>query len=65
MQPALGLDVRNRRQLLEKLREYDREGLGGIPVSEVKEALSKPDKAIEVRGSINGGRNHRGGGRGQ
>ena len=50
MQPALGLDVRNRRQLLEKLREYDREGLGGVLMSEVKEALPNPEKAVQVRG---------------
>ena len=46
--PALGLKVRNRRQLLERLREYEREGLGGIPKSEVAEALPNPEKAIKV-----------------
>ncbi len=48
-QPSIGLDVRNRRQLLVKLAEYEREGLGGIPMSEVKEALHKPEKAVKVR----------------
>lgn len=46
--PALGLEVRNRRQLLERLREYEREGLGGIPKSEVEEALPHPEKSIKV-----------------
>ena len=40
--------MRNRRQLLERLREYEREGLGGIPKSEVAEALPNPEKAIKV-----------------
>ena len=47
-QPVLGLNVRNRRQLLEKLRDYDRRGLGGIPMSEIREALHNPDKAVTV-----------------
>ena len=48
MQPTLGLEVRNRKQLLERLRENDREGLGGIPMSEIREALHSPDKAVTV-----------------
>ena len=48
MQPTLGLEVRNRKQLLERLRENDREGLGGIPMSEIREALHNPDKAVTV-----------------
>lgn len=48
-QPSIGHDVRNRRQLLAKLVEYEREGLGGIPMSEVKEALYKPEKAVQVK----------------
>ena len=46
--PALGLDVRSRRQLLEKLMEFEREGLGGVLMSEVKEALHNPEKAVKV-----------------
>lgn len=47
-QPTLGLEVRNRRQLLARLKEYDHEGLGGIPLSEIREALAHPDKAMSV-----------------
>ena len=47
--PSLGGNVRNYKQLLKKLMEYDRMGLGGIPTSEIKEALSNPDKALHVR----------------
>lgn len=50
--PALGLEVRNRRQLLERLRKNEREGLGGIPKSEVEEALPNPEKAIKVRACV-------------
>ena len=46
--PALGLDVRSRKQLLEKLMEYERKGLGGVLMSEVKEALHNPEKAVKV-----------------
>ena len=49
-QPTLGLGVRNRRQLLERLRDNDRQGLGGIPVSEIREAVHNPDKAMTVSG---------------
>ena len=46
--PALGLDVRSRKQLLEKLMDYERKGLGGVLMSEVKEALHNPEKAVKV-----------------
>ena len=48
LQPTLGLEVRSRRQLLERLRDNDRRGLGGIPMSEIREALQHPDKAMAV-----------------
>jgi hypothetical protein len=38
--------VRNRRQLLERLRDNDRQGLGGILMSEIREAVHNPDKAM-------------------
>ena len=50
MQPTLGLEVRNRRQLLERLRDNDRQGLGGIPMSEIREAVHNSDKAMAVSG---------------
>lgn len=49
-QPTLGLEVRNRRQLLERLRYNDQNGLGGIPMSEIREAVHNPDKAMAVSG---------------
>jgi hypothetical protein len=46
LQPMLGLEVRSRRKLLERLRQNDQRGLGGIPMSEIREALHNPDKAM-------------------
>ena len=47
--PALGLGVRNRRQLLETLKEWCREGIGGMTMSDIREAVYNPDRAIRVR----------------
>lgn len=44
--PSLGLAVRNRKQLLAKLRECEQLGLGGVLMSEVREALAEPEKAV-------------------
>ena len=44
--PSLGLAVRNRKQLLAKLRECEHLGLGGVLMSEVQEALAEPEKAV-------------------
>lgn len=46
--PALGLGVRNRRQLLELLKEWEREGKGGMMMSDVREAVYNPERAIKV-----------------
>ena len=46
--PALGHDVCNRKQLLARLREHELKGLGGILVSDIKEAVYNCDKAIKV-----------------
>ena len=46
--PALGLGVRNRRQLLELLKEWEREGKGGMMMSDVREAVHNPERAIKV-----------------
>ena len=46
--PTLGLGVRNRRQLLELLKEWEREGKGGMMMSDVQEAIHNPDRAIRV-----------------
>lgn len=46
--PALGLGVRNRRQLLELLKEWDEHGKGGMPMSDVREAIHNPERAVRV-----------------
>lgn len=46
--PALGHGVCNRKQLLAQLREHEQKGLGGITVSDVKEAVYNYDKALKV-----------------
>ena len=46
--PSLGLGVRNRRQLLEALREWEREGHGGMMMTDIREAVHNPDRAIKV-----------------
>lgn len=46
--PALGLGVRNRRQLLELLKDWEREGKGGMMMSDVREAVYNPERAIRV-----------------
>lgn len=45
--PSLGIGVRNRHQLLHKLQELDRDGLGGVLMNDIKEALPNPDKSIK------------------
>ena len=46
--PTLGLGVRNRRQLLELLKDWEREGKGGMMMSDVREAVYNPERAIRV-----------------
>lgn len=46
--PALGHQVSSRKQLLARLRDYDLEGLGGITMTDIKEALHNPDKVVKV-----------------
>ena len=46
--PALGHNVCNRKQLLSRLREDERDGLGGILLSEIKEAVYSYEKVIKV-----------------
>ena len=46
--PALGHGVRNRKQLLAKLRDNELRGLGGITDSDIKEAVHRHDKAMKV-----------------
>ena len=50
--PALGLGVRNRRQLLELLKDWEREGKGGMMMSDVREAVYNPERAIRVSYTI-------------
>ena len=46
--PTLGHGIRNRKQLLAKLSDNDQKGLGGITMSDIKEAVHKHEKAIKV-----------------
>ena len=46
--PTLGLGVRNRRQLLELLKEWEQDGKGGMLMSDIREALHNPDRAVKV-----------------
>lgn len=46
--PALGHQVRTRKQLLARLQSYDMEGLGGITMTDICEAIPKADKTIKV-----------------
>ena len=46
--PGLGHNVCNRKQLLAKLRDNELKGLGGITISDIKEAVYHHDKAIKV-----------------
>lgn len=46
--PALGHGVCNRKQLLAKLCENERMGLGGLTLSDVKEAVHNHEKVIKV-----------------
>ena len=46
--PSLGLDVRNKKQLLIKLSEYERNGLGGIPMSDIKEAVHHSERVLKA-----------------
>ena len=52
VQPVLG--IRSRSELGKLLKRYDDEGLGGVTMSDVKEALPKPEKAVKasVLGSV-------------
>lgn len=52
--PSLGLGVRNRRQLLELLKEWERDGKGGMMMNDVREAVYNPEKAIRVSPSYCG-----------
>ena len=47
--PALGHGVCNRKQLLAKLRDNEMKGLGGLTLSDIKEAVYNYEKAIKVR----------------
>ena len=46
--PALGLHVRTRKQLLQRLKVNDEEGLGGLLMSEIREAVHSPDRVMKV-----------------
>ena len=46
LQPVLG--IRSRSELGKLLKRYDDEGLGGVTMSDVKEALPKPEKAVQA-----------------
>ena len=46
VQPALG--IRSRSELGKLLKRYDDEGLGCVTMSDVREALPKPEKAVKV-----------------
>jgi len=46
VKPAL--KIKNRHQLAALLERNDREGLGGIKMSDVEEALANPQRAIRV-----------------
>jgi len=46
--PALGHHVRGKKQLLTRLQDYDREGLGGITMTDICEAIPKPEKTVKV-----------------
>lgn len=50
-QPAL--KIKNRHQLAALLERNDREGLGGIKMSDVEEALANPQRAIRVGNTFN------------
>lgn len=46
--PAIGHQVCNRKQLVARLRGNDLEGLGGITMTDIREALHNPDKVVKV-----------------
>ena len=46
--PALGHQVRCKKQLLMRLRQYDMQGLGGITMTDITEAIPKANKIVEV-----------------
>lgn len=46
--PSLGHDVCNRKQLLAKLRDNEEKGLGGIVLSDIKEAVHNHERAIKA-----------------
>ena len=46
--PALGHNVCNKRQLLARLWENESKGLGGIPISDIREAVHNTDRVIKV-----------------
>eukprot|EP00731_Ephydatia_muelleri_P038431 Em0759g1a len=45
--PTLGFAVKNRHQLLHKLKELDRDGLGGVSMTDIKEALPNAEKSLK------------------
>lgn len=46
--PVLGHSVRNRKQLLSKLHENEVAGLGGIMLTDIKEAVHNYEKVLKV-----------------
>ncbi len=46
--PSLGHQVNNRKQLLAKLRDNELLGTGGILMSDIREAVHNPEKAMKV-----------------
>ena len=47
--PALGHGVCNRKQLLARLRENELMGLGGLTLTDIKEAVYNHEKVLKVR----------------
>lgn len=52
LQPSLGHGVRNRLQLLNLLREHEKEGLGGIKMADVVESIPNAERAIQVTDKV-------------
>ena len=47
-QPSLGHDVRNRHKLLHYLQERERDGLGGLGLTDIMDSLPNHQKALKV-----------------
>ena len=47
IQPTLGHQVRKHYQLLDLLKQRERDGLGGVTMTDVRDAVPKADKAIK------------------